>query len=576
MYFYAKAKVSKVIYDQLNLCTGNKYLLDYLIESVIQDGFTSIGLSGVDEHGNIEVLIKAEKSFYEHTEFKDRLEKALGKVIDELRANSFTLNIFSRLKYVAVIEVQPTNKQTYSRIKRKFKSELKKSLRTGEELKRIDVVYSALIRRINSRNILRTTQLTSAKIVSEDSSKKDQAFNLLKWILRQNYFTKHILVELSTRNIREFIRSLEGGNIQSRIIIIERPDLLDKEYIEKIESAFSDNPYNNSIIMGCSRLDSYKKIKAHYMFKLESEKKVCSMNKSRLKEDLSSKSVSIRTEIDQSLKELDRMIGLNKVKQSLREIIIYNYIQKHIHKDDKPISNHFAFMGNPGTGKTTVARLLSQSLYAHDSAMNAKTIEVDRSQLVGKYIGHTAMKTKEVINKAKGGVLFVDEAYSLNRDSRDYGHEAISTLVKAMEDNRDTFSVVFAGYIDPMQEMLKMNIGLGGRINQKIIFENYSPDELFQILIKMSSEEGYSLEIALQEKILSYLISMEQINDPYFSNGRFVRNLFESLKMKYSLRIFNCNEKWSDLKKLQGCDLPDQFLHTKEDMIRKQKIGFIV
>jgi len=243
--------------------------------------------------------------------------------------------------------------------------------------------------------------------------------------------------------------------------------------------------------------------------------------------------------------ELEGMIGLNEVKEKVKEISAYAAAQlqrKKLGLKSEPLCLHMNFVGNPGTGKTSVARSIGKILNKLGVLSTGKFVEAAREDLVGKYVGHTAMKTADKIKEAEGGVLFIDEAYSLDSDSNvDYGHEAVNTLVKKMEDQRENLVVIFAGYPKEMSRFICMNPGLKDRIQFKLDFVDYKPKELFQIWKKFFNDREYELEedaLYEMEKITEKLY--ENI-DRNFSNGRIIRKLFERVKMQQAVRVVNKN-----------------------------------
>lgn len=245
-------------------------------------------------------------------------------------------------------------------------------------------------------------------------------------------------------------------------------------------------------------------------------------------------------DIGESEKQLERLIGLSEIKESIKKIKAYALANK----GSDNLNIHMCFMGNPGSGKTAVARYIAGILFENKILPTNKVVEVDRSGLVSQYFGATAEKTSHIISKAMGGVLFVDEAYALGNNSdtdiTDYGKEAIDTLVKAMEDNRGQFCVILAGYKNEMQQMLSINPGLRSRIQFMLNFPNYSRDELKSITELMLKERNYTIGDAAMNKILD--ITDIRRKDSNFANAREIRNILDQVIMCQNIRTMGTKD----------------------------------
>ncbi|MCQ2284367.1 MAG: AAA family ATPase [Bacteroidales bacterium] len=250
--------------------------------------------------------------------------------------------------------------------------------------------------------------------------------------------------------------------------------------------------------------------------------------------------------IGNSIQELDSLIGLENVKQQVHSLIKFIQVQQQREKHNlktTPISYHCVFSGSPGTGKTTVARILAQIYKDLGVLKKGHLIETDRAGLVGEYVGQTAVKTNKVINSAVGGVLFIDEAYSLYSESaEDYGREAIATLLKRMEDERNNLVVVMAGYTEEMKQFIDINPGLRSRFNRYIDFTDYSPDELYQIFKRYIDKEDFKLTPESELAFQKLFAEAYEKRDRTFGNARFVRNIFEKTIERQSLRVADITE----------------------------------
>jgi stage V sporulation protein K len=245
--------------------------------------------------------------------------------------------------------------------------------------------------------------------------------------------------------------------------------------------------------------------------------------------------------LEQIEAKLGRLIGMEEVKKTVREIYAWLYInrlRKQHHLKVEAQSLHMLFKGNPGTGKTTVARLLGDLFSDMGVLSKGHLIEAERADLVGEYIGQTAQKTRELIKKAQGGILFVDEAYSLARGGeKDFGKEAIDTLVKHMEDKKDEFVLILAGYSNEMDRFLRMNPGLPSRFPLIISFPNYTEHELSAISDQMLDDREYKLTSEARRKLSNHLKVKVAENEKSFSNGRYVRNIIEKSIRQQAVRL---------------------------------------
>ena len=260
--------------------------------------------------------------------------------------------------------------------------------------------------------------------------------------------------------------------------------------------------------------------------------------------------------------ELDSYIGLGAVKEEVHNLINMVQVYKLRREHDLPttdMSLHMVFTGNPGTGKTMMARMMARIYRSLGILSKGQLVEVDRSGLVAGYVGQTALKTQKVIEKAMGGVLFVDEAYALNgKSENDFGQEAIDTLLKAMEDHRDDLVVIVAGYTDLMDKFIHSNPGLESRFNRFLLFEDYSLDELMAIF-KMRCGKGYILSPEAEPLVRDY-IAEESADGDGFGNARGVRNIFEHILVAQNNRLAKMERVTrEDLMTL----LPEDVMHAR-------------
>jgi len=257
---------------------------------------------------------------------------------------------------------------------------------------------------------------------------------------------------------------------------------------------------------------------------------------------------------EELLEALDELVGLDNIKQNVKSLINFVKVRKLREEKDlpnPPVSLHMVFAGNPGTGKTTVARILSELYKTIGVLSKGQLVEVDRSGLVAGFVGQTAIKTSEIVTSALGGILFIDEAYALAPETgtgNDFGREAIETLLKMMEDNRDDLIVIVAGYNEPMERFISSNPGFESRFNRYLLFDDYNDTQLFEIFNIICSKSEYVLTDDAKEYAQEYFCKLYEERDYNFGNARDVRNFFENIVTVHSDRV----------SKLDG--------HTREDL----------
>ncbi|RPH66663.1 MAG: CbbX protein [Burkholderiales bacterium] len=248
------------------------------------------------------------------------------------------------------------------------------------------------------------------------------------------------------------------------------------------------------------------------------------------------------SQVEAVLDELDRdLVGLAPVKQRIRDIaalLVIDKLRLNLGLAAQSPSLHMSFTGNPGTGKTTVAMRMAQILHRLGYVRKGHLVAVTRDDLVGQYIGHTAPKTREVLKKAMGGVLFIDEAYYLFRpeNERDYGQEAIEILLQVMENQRDDLVVILAGYADRMDTFFRSNPGMSSRIAHHLDFPDYSEGELLEIAERMLAQQNYRFGEGARDALAQYLA--RRIAQPHFANARSVRNALDRARLRQASRLF--------------------------------------
>ena len=270
------------------------------------------------------------------------------------------------------------------------------------------------------------------------------------------------------------------------------------------------------------------------------------------------------------MEELNELIGLTKVKHDVEELVGLAKVRKM--REEKgmkavPVSLHLVFSGNPGTGKTTVARILAKLYKEIGILSTGQLVETDRSGLVAGYVGQTAIKTQKKIQEAMGGVLFIDEAYTLNQEGENFGQEAIDTILKAMEDHRDKFVVIVAGYTDLMKAFIESNPGLKSRFNKFFEFPDYTVDELQAIFMMQCKRYQYKMTEEAEAAVKEEIKRLEAAKGENFANAREVRNLFEKIITNQAARVAdieNVDEEMlttltiDDLKDLDDLEDPEK------------------
>lgn len=285
--------------------------------------------------------------------------------------------------------------------------------------------------------------------------------------------------------------------------------------------------------------------------------------------------------LQSALNELESLVGMQKIKKQIRDMV---HLVRFYKENGKDVLNRFflhtVLVGNPGTGKTTIARILTDIYKALGILERGHMIETDRQGLVAGYVGQTAIKTTEKIDEAIGGVLFIDEAYALSSTGghSDYGQEAIQTLLKRMEDDRGAFFVFVAGYPDNMEAFLKANPGLSSRFDKILKFEDYEPDELYRIAKSMLTDEGLTLAKDAEVELQQYVAHLYRVRDKYFGNARTIRGVVQNLIKEYNLKLASmdpaCRAAALAENTLYAADLATLKNRSEEGIFTRSRIGF--
>ena len=376
-------------------------------------------------------------------------------------------------------------------------------------------------------NALYKNGIVSYKDLKAFESQEVQDKNLFLFNLKNNINKKNISILIDDEhNIDSFLtydNDLKNNFFTFKLVGI-KPDVQDvyNEIKEKVNLDEEKSIALLDYITGTyhKSLDNYVTYRDKLINYISFNEDVPKLSESKSNEEI--------------FEELNDLVGLQDVKNALRDLVSLITLKQKTEGTlkIKDINLHMLFLGNPGTGKTTVARLLSGILYNLGYIKENKLIEVSSKDLVAEYVGQTAPKTNAVIERAKGGILFIDEAYALASDNSSYNDEAIATLIKGMEDFRDDLVVILAGYTKEMQAFLDSNSGIVSRIGYTLTFKDYTVDELIEIFKSFISKAGFKITDGALSKARG--IIEDNINTKNFGNARFVRNMYEKTVVKHA------------------------------------------
>ena len=497
-----------------------------------EEGQTSITNVATTPNIDKDQFMKDTFSKIDDMYIKDDSKDLLKNIIEYMRKKEegiekayipFNMCIYSNNKELVkeIVTIIETSSKAFSYIENKPVQYI--SLYDVEDLKKIDEAYSQ-----DSIIVLQDFE----GIASEDESFKDKFIHKLQNGI--NFEKKFTIITGKSKDITENVLK-QDDIVHSRFVDFKIEDVLPgvQDIYQEVLEKLKDN-IELSDEMKVELLDyisaTYKNNNLPYTEYI-----------SRLVERISFKKEIPKYEKEKSLDEifaeLNELVGLTKVKEMLNDLV--NLIElKNKAKDDLKIKNvnlHMVFLGNPGTGKTTIARIIAGILYNLKYVKQNKLIEVSSKDLVAEYVGQTAPKTMAVIQKALGGVLFVDEAYSLasgNGQGNSYNEEAIATLIQAMENYRDELVVIFAGYTKEMQDFLNANSGIVSRIGYTVEFEDYTQDELVAIFMQMMTKSGFVVTDDAIKKVREIIDEYKDTKN--FGNARFVRNVYEKSIIKHA------------------------------------------
>lgn len=518
-------------------------------------------LKGIDIEGmednipSIEVNKQQDKKKELSKEDKDKLMEASFKKIEELHITEESKELLKKIieyirKYNEKIEKQfisfnmciyseneEVNKDILDIINQNINyfSYMKKgnagivSFYDIDKSEKLDEIYSS------NHNVISFEKSKAIDLKSQED--KEKILNKLNEKIKDN--EQNVLTVLSAKNKEElygiFSISDDLKNEFSEFEILEqKPDV--QEVYNEILNKVKDNIKLDEQ-MQIDLLDyisnTYEKSDLNFVEYRDKLLKAITFNKEIPKFEKDKN-------IDEVFQELDELVGLKKVKQALRDLVSLKELKNKASDDIKikDVNLHMVFLGNPGTGKTTVARMVAEILYNLKYIKQNKLIEVSSKDLVAEYVGQTAPKTMAVVQKALGGVLFIDEAYSLasgQGQGNGYNEEAIATLIQAMENHRDNLVVIFAGYTKEMQSFLNTNSGIVSRIGYTLEFEDYTTEELIKIFEQMTKKSGFVVEKDAIEKLRKIIDEFKDTKN--FGNARFIRNVYEKTIIKHASNI---------------------------------------
>ncbi len=478
---------------------------------------------------------------YVHKSYENSFVATFDKAVDHIIENEDTLSAFFDLLGMSFEskEVEPAKiVMHYTAVP------VSEYVRKADELFELQKqVIQKLWKFIKQNNLYGEKSYASAKIMKLGKDPQwDELYAKCRSEL-ERVLAKKYVIDIFDSGIAEIGEML--GAVMSSINVIISSDILhvekkyifnDEKWLDKQECEQRLTDHMNAMLCGAieaaESVDFLKDLSEDKLFEFYNE--MLEMDPKMYMKLYKGKLLVGRSE-----RKLNELIGLDVIKNNIQKIKAYALANK----DDKNINLHMCFYGNPGTGKTEVARIIAGILNENGLLPTDKVIETDRAGLVGRYVGETPQKTLGVIASAMGGVLFIDEAYSLVTDEtgQDYGHEAVATLIKAMEDHRGEFCVILAGYKNKLNDMIKTNPGFRSRIQFELDFPNYSREELGRIAKLMFRNRKYSISEPAMEKVLD--ITDVKRKDPNFANAREIRNIIDQVVMNNSLRCIGSEER---------------------------------